>query len=269
MDLLGVTHIDLVNHAYEATIKVQASWTDPTLEAAECPQGVADPDMWPDMVPYERPSERDKKRWCPALHMTNLLEVKTREVWYTVYRTKHDIEEERLRNPVVCFNLRMRATFSESFEMHHFPFDRQNLQLKIQSHKEIHPHIHPAMPLTDLADRDMRLLEEEEEEEGEEEEGDKGSDAAPRRAPRRPSLPFAARRGSGAGGAGGVGGVGGRLGDGISEKISMFNNGIKRGIRSGAGEGAHNGGVEGDGERKQGDLDDFALVPNSNTRYVR
>ena len=83
VDLCGVNHIDLVNHKYEATIKLTASWTDPTLSAAEFPEGVADPSHWPKMVPYERPSESENKRWCPALHITNLIDAKTKEVWYT------------------------------------------------------------------------------------------------------------------------------------------------------------------------------------------
>lgn len=87
---------------------------------------------WPSQFPYNDPTEARTRRWCPALGIDNLAEVKEREDWMTVDGYERD-GITPLPAPQVRYRTKLTGQFRERFEMQSFPFDSQDLQIKLIS----------------------------------------------------------------------------------------------------------------------------------------
>jgi len=99
-----------------------------------------DADLWPQQCPFVA---GQNKRWTPRLEIENCRRDFSRETWFKVFYKGKQVDEEgreriiHLDWPVVEYNLVIRGMFTFEFQPHRFPFDVQELPLRVRSNRSI------------------------------------------------------------------------------------------------------------------------------------
>ena len=141
-DLISV---DLKNHTFTLELFLEVSWevAKETIHEGDYQDSLMGRDCFLDVdgfetqFPYHRKPER--RKWSPRLEFQNLvkLEDDSTSRWIKLFTLKDD-ESEALNRPVICFCLAALGEFREHFELEDFPFDSQDLQIRVISrHREL------------------------------------------------------------------------------------------------------------------------------------
>ena len=141
--VLNIYEINAQERTWQGKIHLEASWHDPTLwrdkrEHEEWPD--PDADLWPQQCPFVA---GQNKRWTPRLEIENCRRDFSRETWYKVYYKGKEVDQEgreKIINfdwPVVEYNLVIRGMFTFEFQPHRFPFDVQELPVRVRSNRSI------------------------------------------------------------------------------------------------------------------------------------
>jgi len=142
--VLNIYEINAQERTWQGKIDLEASWHDPTLlrdkrENEHWPEtDDTDASLWPVQCPFVA---GEKKRWTPRLNIENLVEDKHRETWYKVY-TKYHLEggsgvAKELAVPLVVYRVVLHGVFTLEFRPHKFPFDVQELPIRVFSNRAI------------------------------------------------------------------------------------------------------------------------------------
>lgn len=140
LSVYDITSIDEKEGAFSCSFFVEVSWEDPDLkrQADDCGRGEveggAELGAWEQMFPYVRCAHGTSKRWSPRLNFENIIGAPSDDVekWHRVFFYSRD-GNTLLPAPVVCFRMSGSGTFRESYELHRFPFDAQDLSITITS----------------------------------------------------------------------------------------------------------------------------------------
>lgn len=141
--VLNIYEVNAQERTWQGKIHLEASWHDPTLwrdkrEHEEWPD--PDADLWPQQCPFVA---GQNKRWTPRLEIENCRRDFSRETWFKVYYKGKQVDEEgreriiHLDWPVVEYNLVIRGMFTFEFQPHRFPFDVQELPVRVRSNRSI------------------------------------------------------------------------------------------------------------------------------------
>ncbi len=138
--VLNIYEISAQDRTWQGKIDLEASWHDPTLNRDKQEQEVwpdTNMELWPKQCPFVA---SENKRWTPRLNLANLLEKKAEETWYKVY-THHDKDERGIKKelavPLVVYRVVLHGVFTLEFRPQRFPFDVQELPVKVVSNREI------------------------------------------------------------------------------------------------------------------------------------
>lgn len=108
LQIFCIETINILEQTFVAEIFLNVSWRD-------------------EKVGNETTKFDPKSNWTPHIRIKNLREEKFRERWYRI-DPPHGGKGMRVNQ-----RTRLKATFNESFEMHKFPFDLQDLQVVLMS----------------------------------------------------------------------------------------------------------------------------------------
>ncbi|XP_070560480.1 uncharacterized protein [Ptychodera flava] len=110
-NIISVGDIDTVKQEFTTEIWLSAIWKEPTL------------------IGKNREEVIWEEQWHPRLVFTNAISVDKME-------TKHHLYEDKDSDdgiPYAAMNFRLKATFKEPMELYDFPFDCQDLTIRIMS----------------------------------------------------------------------------------------------------------------------------------------
>ena len=138
LKVFQIPEIHIVRQQFVLDFQREASWTDFSLKGRSVSESALSQrvnDAGEELVRQTLPLETtangwDKQtHWIPQLHFQDMDTFSRKEQWYTVYDDHPDDPE---RAPIVCYRVAGQGGFNERFELHKFPFDCQDLHIRIK-----------------------------------------------------------------------------------------------------------------------------------------
>ena len=136
MEVKRVHDIDLVAQTFKAHWLLEASWVDPAMVSIdfeahpwEYYDGVCSDQKQGILRLKDLP---EQQFFAPRLICRNVGELQEEEMWYNIYENRTDKEA----GPIVCLRWEVIGSFITIFQLARFPFDRQELKIRITSGHE-------------------------------------------------------------------------------------------------------------------------------------
>lgn len=132
----SVSAIDTAHHAFSADVTLEATWLDTTAALQRRQQSFDSQKPLFEVLEtgLNEGTLRDST-WSPGLYFSNALDAEVEEEWYRVQPdTGPGVPDGQV---IIKQRKRIRSTFSEEFELEHFPVDKQDLKIKVRASRDV------------------------------------------------------------------------------------------------------------------------------------
>jgi hypothetical protein len=133
-----ISCVDIVKQQFVIDFQMEASWTDYGLKgrhiytqqaASHNPPNLGVTQQTAQLITSANGWDR-QHHWTPQLKFQDMDAFDRKEEWYHVYDDHPDNPDKA---PIICYRVAGQGRFNERFELQNFPFDTQDLHIRIKS----------------------------------------------------------------------------------------------------------------------------------------